>query len=40
MGHFAAAMMKEDIKTAHRAMMEGDIVKMVTAYYSLKGYAL
>ena len=38
MGHFAAAMMRNSIKTAHRAMVAGDVVEMLRAYEDLKGY--
>lgn len=38
MGHIAASMMKADVKKAHDAMINGDIVGMVAVYAELKGY--
>lgn len=38
MGHLAANMMKADVKIAHTAMMEGDIVRMLQVYEALKEY--
>lgn len=38
MGHIAASMMRQSIKGAHKAMMEGDVAAMVGAYEDLKGY--
>lgn len=37
-GVFAATMMRESIKAAHRAMVEGDVVAMIRAYEDLKEY--
>jgi hypothetical protein len=38
MGHVAAAMMKQEIKKAHDAMISGDLVGMIAAYKELKGF--
>lgn len=35
-GQIAAALMREDIRMAQQAMIEGDIVKMIAAYKALK----
>lgn len=37
-GAFAALMMRRDLDAAQRAMMEGDVVAMLRAYESLRGY--
>lgn len=37
-GLFALTMMRADLDAAARAMMEGDVVGMLRAYESLKGY--
>lgn len=37
-GSFALAMMRHDLDNAARAMAEGDVVAMLQAYESLKGY--
>lgn len=37
-GGFAAAMMRADLDSAARAMIEGDIVEMIRVFKSLKGY--
>ena len=37
-GQFAAALMQRDIDMAHKAMMEGDVAKMLTAYKELEGW--
>ena len=37
-GVFALAMMRADLDAAARAMAEGDVVAMLRAYESLKGY--
>ena len=34
---FGYAMIKDDIRQAHMAMMEGDVVAMLRAYEALKG---
>lgn len=39
-GVFAALLMKQDIATAEKAMLEGDIIRMMAAYESLKGVKL
>jgi hypothetical protein len=39
-GAFAAAMMRADLDRAAKAMIEGDVVEMLRAYESLKGYNL
>ena len=39
-GHLVAAMMKQDIKRAHEAMMSGDITGMISACQTLKEYEL
>lgn len=38
-GAIALLMMQHDLDFAAKAMMEGDIVKMLQAYESLKGYS-
>ncbi|MCZ6655596.1 MAG: hypothetical protein O7D91_21515 [Planctomycetota bacterium] len=35
-GAFAAANLRQDIRDAHKAMMEGDIVAMLRAHETLK----
>lgn len=37
-GLFALTMMRADLDLAARAMAEGDVVAMLRAYQSLKGY--
>jgi hypothetical protein len=37
-GVFALTMMRADLDEAARAMVEGDVVAMLRAYESLKGY--
>jgi hypothetical protein len=37
-GAFALAMMRADLDRAAKAMIEGDVVEMLRAYESLKGY--
>jgi hypothetical protein len=37
-GLFAATMMRQSIKAAHTAMIEGDLVAMIRCYEDLKGY--
>ena len=37
-GEFALAMMRADLDAASKAMIEGDTVKMIQVYESLKGY--
>lgn len=37
-GQFAATMMRMDIHAAHKAMIEGDLPGMITAFNDLKGY--
>lgn len=37
-GVFAATMMRQSIKQAHAAMVEGDVVAMLRCYEDLKGY--
>jgi hypothetical protein len=39
-GAFAAAMMRQDLDRASKAMIEDDVVEMVRVYESLKGYEL
>jgi hypothetical protein len=39
-GAFALAMMRRDLDEAARALAEGDVVAMIRAYESLKGYSL
>lgn len=39
-GGFALAMMRRDLDLAARAMAEGDVVGMVSAYEALKDYKL
>lgn len=39
-GHLAAAMMRQDIKRAHEAMMSGDLAGMISAHQALKEYEL
>lgn len=39
-GAIAAAMMKQDIKRAHEAMMSGDLAGMISAHQALKEYEL
>ena len=36
-GQFGSLMIKQDIATAHKAMMEDDPVAMLRAYEALKG---
>ena len=38
MGYFAASLMKESIRQAHKAMTEGDVVGMLHAHEDLKGF--
>lgn len=37
-GRFAVAMMRADLDRASHAMISGDVVEMIAAYTSLKGY--
>lgn len=37
-GQFAAAMMRADVKTAQKAIMDGDLPTMITIYQDLKTY--
>lgn len=37
-GAFALAMMRADLDSAAKALAEGDVITMVRAYNSLKGY--
>ncbi len=39
-GGFALAMMRLDLDKAAKALAEGDVVAMLRAYESLKGYTL
>lgn len=39
-GLMAATMMKNDIKIANKAIMEGDIVQMISSYKDLKEWRL
>ena len=39
-GKFALAMMRADLDIAAKAMAEGDLPVMMSAYQSLKGYKL
>jgi hypothetical protein len=36
-GWFGVAMIKEDLASAHKATMQGDVVAMLQAYERLKG---
>lgn len=36
-GAFGAAMIRADIAAAHKAMMDGDVVAMLSAYDALRG---
>lgn len=36
-GNFGAMMIRRDIASAHKAMIEGDVVAMIRAYEALKG---
>jgi hypothetical protein len=38
-GIFASTMMRNSIKAAHAAMMDGDVVSMLRCYEDLKGYS-
>jgi hypothetical protein len=38
-GRFALAMMRADLDAAAKALAEGDVIAMVQAYESLKGYS-
>ena len=38
-GTFAATMIKQDIASAHKAMMNGDLPAMIKSYESLKDYS-
>ncbi len=38
-GVIAATMMRNSIKAAHRAMVEGDVIAMLRCYDDLKGYS-
>lgn len=38
-GAFALFMMRADLDRAAKAMIEGDVVEMLRAYESLKGYS-
>jgi argininosuccinate lyase len=40
MGYLAAALMKQDIKNAHEAMISGDIVGMLNGYQALKEWKM
>lgn len=35
-GIFAATLMEQDVKRAHKAMMEGDLPEMIAVYQELK----
>ena len=37
-GRIGAYLMRESIKAAHRAMIEGDVVAMLVAHEDLKGF--
>lgn len=37
-GFIAATIMKEDVKKAHKAMIEGDLPTMIAVYQDLKEY--
>lgn len=37
-GGFALAMMRQDLDRAAKAMAEGDLAAMISAYKALKGY--
>ena len=39
-GLFALTMMRQELDRAARAMAEGDVIAMMTAYEALKGYNL
>jgi hypothetical protein len=39
-GAIGAAMIRADLDAASRAMIEGDLLAMIRAYESLKGYEL
>lgn len=39
-GGFALAMMRRDLDTASRAMAEGDVIAMISAYKALQEYKL
>lgn len=39
MGFIAAGLMRADIQRAHKAMMENDIIEMISAYNDLKEYS-
>lgn len=39
-GMLAATMMRLDLDRATKALAEGDVVEMIRAYESLKGYSL
>lgn len=39
-GMFALAMMRRDLDLAAKAMAEGDVVAMISAYQALKDYKL
>ncbi len=38
-GSFALSMMRFDLDAASKAMIEGDLLGMIRAYQSLKGYS-
>ena len=38
-GIFASTMMRNSIRTAHAAMVAGDVVAMIRCYEDLKGYS-
>jgi hypothetical protein len=38
-GIFALTMMRADLDRAAKAMIEGDVIEMLRAYESLKGYS-
>ena len=40
MGAPALAMMRADLDRAAKAMADGDVIEMIRAYQSLKGYSL
>jgi hypothetical protein len=39
-GAFAASMMRRELDLAVKALAEGDIAAMITAFHSLKGFEL
>lgn len=39
-GIFALTMMRADLDAAAKAMIEGDVIAMISVYESLKGYSV